>query len=92
MNERIHLRVRGRVQGVFYRASAQARAHELGLAGWVRNEPTGSVELLAEGPAAALDQLVAWCRVGPPSAEVETVETLERGPARGELGAFAVRR
>jgi acylphosphatase len=83
--------VRGRVQGVFYRGSTVERAEALGLAGWVRNREDGTVELEAEGPAAVIDELVAWCRIGPPAAEVEAVEIEER-PATGEDGAFRVRR
>ena len=67
------LRIHGRVQGVWYRASAQAEASRLGLAGWVRNRSDGSVEALVAGPAPALDQLVAWARRGPPAARVAEV-------------------
>lgn len=69
-----HYRVSGKVQGVFYRASAQARARELGLDGWVRNCPDGSVELLASGPAEALAQLENWLWQGPQRARVTAVE------------------
>jgi len=66
--------VRGRVQGVFYRAETQRSAQRLGLTGWVRNVPDGSVELVACGEAAELDQLERWLWQGPPHAQVEKVE------------------
>ncbi|MDP9385186.1 MAG: acylphosphatase, partial [Actinomycetota bacterium] len=54
--------VRGRVQGVGFRDATRREAERLGVAGWVRNAAGGSVELHAEGPAAAVDVIVAWCR------------------------------
>ncbi|RME20621.1 MAG: acylphosphatase [Deltaproteobacteria bacterium] len=89
--ERVHAIVRGRVQGVWYRASTQTRARQLGLVGWVRNLPDGSVELVAEGPRAALDQLIAWCHDGPPDAVVTAVEP-QFEAATGEFTSFEVRR
>ena len=70
---RIRLIIRGRVQGVWYRGSAQEIARELGLTGWVRNLKDGSVELVAEGEVSALDALKEWCREGPPLARVHDV-------------------
>ena len=72
-----NIRVRGKVQGVFFRASTQKKAQELGLQGFVRNEPDGSVYIEAEGDAQALEQLTAWCKTGPERARVEHVETRE---------------
>lgn len=66
--------VRGRVQGVFYRAACKARADELGVAGWARNLDDGRVEVIAEGDAAHVAALTAWCREGPPHALVTGVE------------------
>jgi len=65
--------VSGRVQGVFYRASARARALELGVAGRAENRPDGSVEVLAYGPAPALDELERWLHKGPPASRVDAV-------------------
>ena len=73
-DRRVHIVVRGRVQGVFFRASALEHAQQLGLRGWVRNRPDGAVELVAEGDAAAVASLVDWCHHGPPSARVESVD------------------
>ena len=70
----IHLFVRGRVQGVFYRASAQKMGKSLGLAGWVKNCHDGSVEIHAEGNKEKLEELVVWCRQGPPLASVSDVD------------------
>ena len=70
----VHLFVRGRVQGVFYRASAQKMAESLGLTGWVKNCGDGSVEIHAEGNKDQLEELVAWCRQGPPMASVSDVD------------------
>jgi acylphosphatase len=65
--------VSGRVQGVFYRASARAQALALGVSGHAKNLPDGSVEVLASGSADALDALQRWLRQGPPAARVESV-------------------
>lgn len=82
--------VRGRVQGVGFRAFAQREAVRLGLAGWVANRADGSVEVVAEGPEDALDRLVRWLHRGPPAAHVNTVD-VRRGEATGEFRDFHVR-
>jgi acylphosphatase len=66
--------VGGKVQGVFFRASAREQALKLGLRGYAKNLPDGRVEVLAEGSATALDALERWLHVGPPMARVESVE------------------
>lgn len=66
--------VDGRVQGVYYRASTQEQARALGLRGWVRNLPDGRVELRAQGTRGRVEALLAWCRKGPPSARVASVD------------------
>lgn len=70
----VRLRVRGRVQGVCFRDWTIAAARALGLAGWVRNRADGSVEILASGPADAIETFVAQCRQGPPAARVDSIE------------------
>ncbi len=77
---RMHLVITGRVQGVWYRASAQSEAQGLGLTGWVRNRADGDVELVAEGSRAALESLLEWCRNGPPMAHVEDVRVRWEAP------------
>ncbi|MCC6557486.1 MAG: acylphosphatase [Polyangiaceae bacterium] len=72
--KQVQLFVRGRVQGVFFRASAQREAKRLGLTGWVRNRSDGSVEILAEGEEDQLKELIAWGHRGPSAARVERVD------------------
>jgi acylphosphatase len=87
---RLHIIVRGRVQGVFFRVGAQELGEHLGLVGWVRNCPNGSVELVAEGPAAALSRLRAWAIHGPPGAFVDSVNEIVEAET-GEFRRFGVR-
>jgi acylphosphatase len=91
MAVRAHVVVRGRVQGVWFRGSMQDEAEGLGLAGWVRNRPDGTVEAEAEGPREAVDVLIAWARHGPSGARVTDVEVSWIEP-RGERGGFAISR
>jgi acylphosphatase len=83
---RVRAIVTGRVQGVAYRASTVYEAREHGLTGWVRNLPDGSVELEAQGDAAEVDALLAWCAHGPPAARVTGVNVEERDAIAGEHG------
>ena len=69
--------IRGRVQGVWFRASAEREAARLRLAGFARNERDGSVTVEAEGAPAAVAAMEAWCRIGPPRAEVTSVEAVD---------------
>lgn len=71
--EAVDLLVTGRVQGVFYRAGLRDRARALGVAGWARNEPDGTVRVHLEGAADALAQVLEWCATGTPAARVEDV-------------------
>jgi acylphosphatase len=89
--KRVRARIAGVVQGVFYRASTRDRARALGVTGWVRNRADGSVELEAQGPIAAVERLLAWCRVGPPGARVTGVEVTPLQP-HGAEDDFEVRR
>lgn len=73
--------VRGRVQGVFFRASTAERARGLALRGQVSNQPDGSVLVIAGGAAAALEQLVQWLHTGPPMARVDAVDVEVLDPA-----------
>lgn len=72
--------IAGRVQGVWYRARTQERAETLGLSGWVRNLPDGSVEAVFEGEPASVAAAVEWCREGPPHAVVESVDVRDESP------------
>ncbi len=73
----MRVRIHGRVQGVFFRGWTMDAARALGLAGWVRNRTDGSVEAQFEGPADAVEAMVARCRGGPRLARVDGVETLQ---------------
>lgn len=70
----IQVRIRGRVQGVWYRGWTVDEASRRGLRGWVRNRQDGSVEALFCGPAAAVTEMIAACHAGPRAARVEAVE------------------
>jgi acylphosphatase len=88
--KRAQVIVQGRVQGVYYRASARDHARRLNLSGWARNCPDGSVELVVEGESKQIEQLIAWCHQGPPAAVVTQVE-VEWQTATGEFVGFAVK-
>ena len=70
----VHLIAHGKVQGVWFRAGTQEKALQLGLSGWVRNCPDGTVEIQAEGKKETLEQFIDWCRKGPPAAQVSTLD------------------
>lgn len=84
------IRVSGKVQGVFYRASTADKANSVGVNGFVRNEPDGSVYLEAEGDEQKVIELVEWCRKGPARAVVSNVEVHEQSPKN--YRGFEVRR
>ena len=86
---RRRIRVFGRVQGVWFRGATQRRARSLGVAGWVRNRPDGSVEAVFEGTRSAVEAAVHFCREGPPGARVERLDLFEEA-AEG-LRSFDVR-
>ncbi len=88
---RAELLISGQVQGVFYRASAQQEAQRLGVYGEIRNLPGGEVEAVVEGEKGAVEEFIAWCRVGPPSARVEDVR-VRWSAHRGEFRTFRVTR
>jgi acylphosphatase len=87
--KRIHLMIRGRVQGVYFRASAVREAKRLGLTGWVKNRPDGAVELVAEGEEDQVKDLLAWAQRGPATARVDKVETRWKSYT-GEYAAFVI--
>lgn len=69
----VHLLIKGKVQGVFYRASAKEIAQTLDLGGWVKNTSEGHVEAVVSGSEKSLQQFIDWCRKGPEKAVVETL-------------------
>ena len=89
--ERLHMIVHGRVQGVGFRYHTRLQATQLGLAGYVRNLPDGTVEIIAEGVRQSLEQLVEWANVGPPAAAVAQLDSTY-GTASGEFNDFSIQR
>jgi len=81
----VRVTVSGRVQGVGFRWAITERARSRGVAGWVRNQPDGTVVAVFEGPPEAVDALVAWIRRGPPGARVDDVTVEQEAPV-GESG------
>lgn len=77
--------IRGKVQGVYYRASMVNEALRLGVTGWVRNRLDGSVEAMACGTSEQLEQLASWARLGPPAAQVTEVTIT---PGEGQFSGF----
>lgn len=90
-DERWILVISGKVQGVYYRASTEAAAKEIGVSGYAKNLPDGRVEVVAEGDEHQLERLRAWCDQGPPAARVDLIE-VSKQKATGEFSGFSIRR
>jgi len=90
MKKHFSIHVYGRVQGVYFRASTKEKADSLGIDGFVRNQPDGSVYIEAEGNEETLDAFVAWCRKGPSHAVVERCEVTEAAPKN--FSGFVIQR
>jgi acylphosphatase len=88
---RAELMVTGKVQGVFFRASAFEEAQRLGLVGFVQNLPDGSVESVVEGDRSQVEDYVSWCRRGPTAARVEDV-IVRFVPPKAEFRTFRIER
>ena len=73
----VHLRIRGRVQGVGYRAFVGSEAHRLGVDGWVRNRRDGSVEAILRGRPAQVEALIGLCRQGPTASDVASIDVAD---------------
>lgn len=87
--KRVHLIVRGRVTGVYFRAASQREARRLGVTGWVKNRPDGAVELLAEGDEDLIKEIIGWAHHGPSAARVDQVDVRWRGYT-GEFSDFRI--
>jgi acylphosphatase len=87
--KRVELVIRGRVQGVFFRAATQREARRLGVTGYVKNRADGSVEVLAEGDEDAIRELSTWAHHGPSAARVDAVDVRWRGYT-GDHFEFAI--
>jgi acylphosphatase len=88
---RAHVVLSGQVQGVGFRYATADEARRLGLAGWVRNLEDGRVEGVFEGPRPAVEEMVRWCREGPPGSWVRDVKARWDEPCEG-LSRFEIRR
>ncbi len=87
MMNQVNLIISGRVQGVFFRAFVKKKAEQLGLSGWVRNNPDGTVEVIANGNLRKLHALVQACQKGPEGAHVDDVKA-EYGKAKETFDGF----
>lgn len=91
MSVRAHVLFFGKVQGVFFRDNTRRKAQTLGVSGWVRNLPDGSVEAVMEGDRVRVEELIEWCRTGLPYSHVTEVK-LGWEDFSDEFGSFEVRR
>ena len=89
--KRANIRVRGLVQGVFFRLNAKKIALDLGLKGYARNMPDGSLEIIVEGPKGRIDELIEFCKKGPEAAEVSRINVRFENP-KNEFDGFEIRR
>ncbi len=87
----VRLSVQGKVQGVWFRASAKETADQLGVKGWVKNLPEGGVEIDAWGGAEAVESFIGWCSHGPPGARVTRTDIKELGQGAGPQDFLIVR-
>ncbi|MFO0780793.1 MAG: acylphosphatase [Candidatus Gracilibacteria bacterium] len=91
MTKRVQLKVKGKVQGVFYRAETQSMAQSLGLRGYAQNNRDGSVTVVAVGEESLLLELIEWCRKGPSRAHVDELEiTFDDPPGDESLEGFSI--
>jgi acylphosphatase len=86
----IHAIIKGKVQGVFYRATAKKKADEIGVKGWIANTDAGDVEVVCSGTKEQLKEFIEWCRQGPPLSKVEDVETTDTNEQ--QFAAFVIHR
>ncbi|MCL6473091.1 MAG: acylphosphatase [Firmicutes bacterium] len=91
MTKRAHLIIEGRVQGVFYRQSMKEMATIYRVKGWVKNLPSGEVEAVIEGDNNSVDDLIEWCRQGPPASAVDHIKIDWEEP-RGDFKTFVIKR
>ena len=84
-----HITVYGRVQGVWFRAGTKEKAEALGLTGWVKNRPDGTVEIHAQGEKSQLENFISWCHQGTPASQV-TFLGIDRSKAKQEFTSFNI--
>lgn len=90
MNKRVVLKIHGDVQGINFRYYTQEQAQKLGLAGWARNDPEGTVSIVAEGEEENLKKFVDWSRRGPSLARIDKVD-ISWQDYKGEFDRFDIR-
>jgi acylphosphatase len=90
MNRCVHLLIKGKVQGVFYRASAKKMAESLSVAGWIKNQSSGAVEAIITGEDKALEEFIDWCKKGPGSAVVREVIVAEGAVLKSREEGFQI--
>ncbi|MBA3028590.1 MAG: acylphosphatase [Desulfobacteraceae bacterium] len=88
-NQRVHVWISGRVQGVFFRMETQRKAKQIGITGWVRNIRDGRVEAVIEGPGDKVAQMLVWCGKGPALSRVTDVERVEEDYS-GDFKEFSI--
>jgi acylphosphatase len=88
--QKVKISIFGRVQGVFFRASTKEIAEKLGLCGYAKNSPDGSVEVIAEGHKDKLEKLIEYCKKGPIAAKVEKIN-IRYSEASGKFHDFGIR-
>ena len=88
--QRVHILVKGAVQGVFFRSNTKREAESLDLTGYARNIGDGTVEIIAEGPKEKLDELVEYCKKGPEAAVVEKID-VKFDKATNEFEGFEIK-
>lgn len=81
MKKNVHVKISGRVQGVWFRSSTKQKAEMLGVKGWVRNTSDGCVEAIFEGDEKLVDEMIDWCSHGPPLAKVEKIDVKKQNIA-----------
>ncbi len=87
---RAKINIKGRVQGVFFRANAKEMASSLSITGWIKNNRDGSISAVIEGPQDLVEKFLEWCNHGPSTAEVTSVETKWSEPT-SEFRQFEIR-
>ena len=90
MRKGVKIKISGKVQGVFFRATSSIKARGFGLVGWVKNEIDGTISIVAEGEDKDLRSFIEWCKYGPDSAEVEKVDIAWSTPTN-EFNEFIIK-
>ncbi len=90
IQSRVHVLITGRVQGVWFRSNTKQKADKLGITGWVRNTTDGNVEAVFEGFDKRIEEMIDWCKTGPPLAKVENVK-IEKQDPKNNYDKFSIK-